>query len=618
MTTKFLLFERFIRKSWFMVLRHIKENPSFYNDSCRELGISYAKETLNLGIEILETEKFELDFQDEKEREWHLDSAVKVKFVAKILHGYEAKICAIINNKILAGRIKHTAQSSKKLLKGGTAQTVFNISATNWEQNSDGAKIRFNKSLEKEVNAKKILELYQYVSSISIYFPTEINEIDNEISFLRKELEKELVNKSSPLELKQSNIGLQNHYKAWSKVNNFPKSLFNTKWLRYERRDSIDPDPNSIVSTRGFSVGCIEFIKGAKKFPVKETNLSLDTNNIETTNILNGICRFESDTNYLFVEMNKTNYEVENNLEHTSIYVLNINKFDFQNQEVIIGYHIFYSLIKLKYLVKTTLLIKYTNEHKFSFTPKILNKTDLEYNNIPIFIRKFFADRSMNRLTTPSAAISHLEKISDNSGTLKDFLSRQGKVFDDTILSSVIGSFDLFYYYKKSHPVNDDIQYLKGIRQDKLIIEYDDELCELKGVFIHKEKEIYKGKGFRKNRTIQFLLEQTNIISASGKRHYYTGDNDRKSVFFSFPVPNYDEFFFKDEIKNNLSFEGVVSGIEDESGLPLSFSALLVREEVKIDLNNPDNIMTTKLLIHFKKLSATYLATESYFGHFLD
>ncbi|WP_157607539.1 hypothetical protein [Runella limosa] len=612
MTSNIVLSERLIRKAWFLILRHFKENPSYFRDTCKDMGISRSEKKLSEGIEILETSKFELDFNDEVEGIWHKNNDIKISFVTKILHGYEADICAVINNQILDGRVR----TNKKILKGGIAQTIFNISATNWQKKTNSNQIVFNKNLGKEVNPKKILSLYEYVKKIIVNYPREYNYLIDEISFLQLELEKELLSKNKWGEFKNGSAGTQNHYKVWSKTNNFPKQLLNTKWLRYERRDSVSIDPNSIMSSRGFSVGCIELIGGSKKFSVRETIVSLDTNNIETTNILDGVCRFESNTNYLFIEMNRIDQEEANKLGVTSIYILNIHRMDIQNQEVIVGYHIFYSLIKHKYLVKTTLLIKFKDELDLLFIPKIINKTDSEYKKIPILIRRFFAERSMNRLTIPSTAISHLEKISDNSGTLQDFLARQGKIYDDIILSGFTGNFNLFYYFKKNHPINDDKKYLSGIRQDRVIIEYDDELCELRGEFLHKEKEVYRGKGFRKNRTIQFLLEQKKSTNPLGEKFFHTSDNNRKSVFFSFPVPHYDDYFFKDEIENNLSFEGVLSGIEDESGLPLSFSALLVRECVEIDLSNPNNLMTAKLLTHFKKLSATYLATDSFFNHF--
>ncbi|MEA5259144.1 hypothetical protein VB264_15210 [Arcicella aquatica] len=619
MTTKLIIAERLIRKAWFVVLRHLKEQPAFYKEACKELGISYHDEIFKSGIEILDISNCQLIFNDDIENNWHQNGSIRIDFLAKILHGYEAKICAIINNKVLKGRIKHSVatHNSEKLSKGGIAQTVFNIGATNWQQNSN--QITINESLLKELNPKKILMLYEYVKVISIFYGKKGSELEIEMDFLQKELSKLLSFQNQLFEFKQDIGGAQSHYKVWSNTNNFPQSLFNTKWLRYERRDFANLGPDSIKSTRGFSIGCIEFIGGKKKFPTIETCINLDINNTIIKSTLKGICRFEHNSNYLFIDMNNVNITDDsiNNLDLTSLYVLRMNKIDIQNQEIIIGYHIFYSLIKHKYLVKTTLFVKFSDEQALPFTPRIINSSESDYKNIPILIRRFFANRSMNRLTIPSSVISHLEKTTDNSGTLHDFLLRQGKIIDDTILGGIIGNFDLFYYHKKTYPTN-DMKYLDGIRKDKLIIDYDDDLCELRATFIHKNKEIYKGKGFRKNRTIQFLLEQTNSPNNLVKKIYRNGDNDRKVVYFAFPVPSYDEVFFEDEIKNNLSFEGVLSGIDDEKALPLSFSALLVKEDISLDLSNPNDKMTKKLLFHFKKLSATYLATENIFNHFSD
>jgi hypothetical protein len=305
---------------------------------------------------------------------------------------------------------------------------------------------------------------------------------------------------------------------------------------------------------------------------------------------------------------------------------------DAENQSLLIGHYINFSIYFERYITKTVIWRKTDAE----FAPEDLVNADNSFEKIPISIRRFLHNRIQNRLNMPLRPLSNLNNANDKDRSLHGWIEeRISSIYKDKKLRACVDQYYVCYFYgdalnsnkvtesQLSNNINDSIAIDEHIstfmRIDGLAIEYDDDAVAFSATYTHyinktesKQRKsitpnIYKGKVVRKNLTIQVFVEHDKFLSSSPRGNSTTGN----FILLNFKIPQCNEDEATDTFNRYNYFEGIVSGLSDAHNDPLSFRALIIKrrmnggrkkEPIRLtlkDKENRDDI--SKLVIEYFK-----------------
>jgi hypothetical protein len=614
---------RYLRKPWFIILNHLASKPEkyrvYFNDEVK------SKVPVDLisshSISAYDADLFEFD--DPIEKSWFevgIEGGGKITPVCylssyRISKTYIAFLCKAINlsadiggtNKLNYARpVEGVIDVS--LEKGDLTQIVLHKGLSDFRTSGD--KIRFGDT-SLQIGKASAERLIDYAIKIVPDLYTDKAFLRRETAILealKSELKKFKVAKPVIPDLFETqSFAIEHHAALWQ--NPITGSLEHTYWVCMERTDALR---SKGLADYGIAISTIVFQDTSSGFLTCEMqSMFFDQKGIPHFSTFAGIAAVESKKESLHIELH--NFNKEHVTPGMATFTLSLN--DIANQNIIVGHHSYYAPTFHKYITKTVVWMRYeepdfpirpskpfslhTNPGEFctAFT-KDLNPFDDKYlfEEIPLEIRQFLANRALNRLTMPKKRI-RLLKGEHNS--LESWMKNQYRdVYKDDILRiCCIDYVVCFYYGEENISQITDKQILAKIRIDELSLVHHSDSGMFKAKYAHRpSKNVppYTGEVHRKSYSVEVMMSNTKE---------QTGHTTEKNfVFLSFCIPEKLENAFKEGFDACDHFTGIISGLNDDKATPISFSALLFK---RADVPQRMNKKFKDKLIKFFRMDQT-------------
>ncbi len=373
----------------------------------------------------------------------------------------------------------------------------------------------------------------------------------------------------------------------------------NRKFLCYQRTDGCkDAEANFGVASSAIYIGQAD---NEACTITMHCNFNIENGDPEKFKY-EGLLAYDESINYLVAELKRQGTETSP-ASFAYFFIRLPTNAGKVNNELYIGYHVYYSITVKRVIVKTVFIQNFgsntkaedrlpftedeLNEYVFDLNPfskidnpsgkeqsdeikKDDNKKDERFGRISLLIRRFLAERNLNRLTMPEQEIGMLVGA-ENS--LSAWMAYQKRATEDKILEAVGNyAYHVFYYYGPTSTTPLEAKQLfSSMRRDDLTLTYDNYMLDCNAAFVHRKMDRYIGYAKRQQSTISIIMD--SIVSK-----HKTSSADIVHLTFSIPL---DEKLFKEEYKGKDDFEGIISGLNDNGNTPISFVCLVKKANKK-------------------------------------
>ena len=614
---------RFLRKPWFVILENFTDQLEDYKEVLDKYSDTRLPDNA-IPVSIHYVEGSEIEFKDPIEKEWSLEgfkpakTHVKIQYKSfpEINHGFTSLICSLISVRaiISPGEERDYRKSMSDLDDRKVFRMMQDQINSVLRPKKQGNEYVFR---DQTINVKydfvlKLIDFAEHVLTKKGNKSSGSNDLEC-LSAIRDLLKSEF--SSKPDKAAEEDVQYrkvrEEHDKFW-RAGSLCKKFHNTTWLCFQRTDGR----KNQHANYGISISPVE-IKywGKDKVTANMICAYSDADGQVESYEYNGMVTADDNTENLIIELKR----VEKDAVPASVayFVMQLGKD--KDQKVVLGYHMYYSLFSQRFITKVVIWEKLddtkahhrlpVNNHDVTdeniLTPyaRDINPLDdiQDFKNIPLLIRRFLSDRKLNRLTLPSKTISQLE-LKENS--LKKWIEPKYNKADDQILKACCGKYHLFYYYgERIYENMEEGDILEFIRVDELSISFDENFANFSATYVHERNRgiTYHGKADRKSTTIEVLVEYKG-----GEKYKTTNVN---MILISFSIPNSDEHVFEQEYIRYSSFEGLISGLNDNELTPVAFLALIKKMPpdnkdyggLIYNKKDPENAVSGELIDFFKK-----------------
>lgn len=605
----------FLRKPFYLLLEHFSKEPEKYTKTWKmddksvseKLTLGQLSEEAviarlkNLASYIDKFENVKVDFKksdipfSEFEEKWCQDT-IHIKKIYKIQKNFKVDIGQIIEQVIGLTPVL------KEFPSGDRARILYNLNKLCPKNINSKSEIFLESTIIENVNDDKIKRIYLYIKQVVIpdlFKNKEDNlEVLKEINFIHDAWKKYIENRKVKEGTEKADISkaISSGKSLWQLTEHHSyllEEFMNSKWLIYERTDSGNKSNNN----RGYSISCLEIFSIIDKvfLPAKVTSKYQNQQGILEDNKFLGLVGLDETSKYIFISLKKDDIK----LPSISFFVLRIDMNSLQDQEILIGYHLYFSAYFNKCITKVVCAQRVDKKtmswqviHKTPpFEPKDLTE-NITNEDVPQVIRRYLANRALNRLSMPEKIISFLY---GRDRTLEKWLNNKiEQAANDLKLQACVGNYSIYYFIgNTSHldpkyaQLDEDLIY-KNLREDLLDVKYDEDLIDYKAHYLHRRglnaKVLHEGFVSRKGNTVELILEyRENKYAKTTKANY---------IFLSFCIPDFDKNIFPLEFAKSEynMLPGIISGLNDEYSTPISCLAMVVKNSRsnKIDIINDD------------------------------
>jgi hypothetical protein len=336
-----------------------------------------------------------------------------------------------------------------------------------------------------------------------------------------------------------------------------------------------------------------------------------------------GIATIGDHDEYLHVELHLKQSE---NRPSAIFLTLNLNK-DIGSQSLIVGHVNYFAPRFQKYLSKTIVLLRYNEAEPCPIKPSgadvnsLLGSEDgfldsfakdlnpfndkTEFKQIPQAIRRFLANRIYNRLSMPKDGFNGLTGLN----SLKDWVDEKYKHIDNDKMLIDCSIKYLVRFYHGNQKVNgiSEEEILKHTVLDELSIIFDENQGRFLAKYIHTDKKgkevIYTGEVSRKKASVEVVVATS----------FEENDTERNYIFLTFSTPH----TLDDTVDfNSIKFlTGIIGGLNDDNGAPVSFAVLLFPLSRKISATSLRQ-SSANLALEYFKLNPDELIISPPFANF--
>ncbi|AUD02146.1 hypothetical protein [Spirosoma pollinicola] len=616
----------YLRKPWYVLLRYTPtqiNKSQYWKDEIKGIRRGLRSEP----IEKTDIEKINLSTE---ESNFIKKANVHYEFAYNIRTGAISQICLIIpklwhdlgkTDVVLGERIKEYYLKAFRG-KSATERTILQ-EKVNSPLSKSGVPIGEHSTVS-DLIAICLCLMAKSACKDNVDDVEEINRILEIIDKLPTKPEK---NKPADIDLKL----IDDHLRFWRQASNntIPDPFTDSHWKSYERTDA-NKNPKA---SWGIAKSHIYISQQNER---GFTSILFKSKYNEEEYESSGIVTYDKNSKYLIAQLIR-HAKIKNDTPETnSFFVMRVR--DPENQSLLIGHYINYSIHFERFITKTVIWHKVDK----SFSPEDLVNADNKFTTIPISIRRFLYSRIHNRLNLPLRGLSNLDNPNDKDRSLHGWVEeRVAAIYQDKKLLACVDKYYVCYFYgeainltkltenqQKGAPLEDNSledEIAKFIRIDTLDIDYDDDAVAFNATYKHFTQDthiqskkiftqsIFRGKIARENSTVQVFCEQEKYVSIKYRDKSTSGN----FILLNFKIPNCaDDKAF--EIFNSYDyFEGIISGLSDSKNDPLSFRALIIKRRlnnskrkvsVKINLTDREkrNDLTRAIINYFKNHATQY------------
>ena len=594
---------RYLRKAWQIILRNFIKNPGEYQQYLWEdYGTIFPNGAVH--AEVIERVTTGVDFEDEVERSWRAQGIDYKGTPVKV--GYE-DILLLKNSKevislaiALKGKIhveKYQGRvhlnENEKWNVARVCQELNNALGKTTKDNNGLVRTFSQTSVTTKAMAKKLIA---FAKKLTQEDPAATKADEKVMEAIEAEFLKEYPETASIIGDFNFYEGIvKRHHALWNpgdRLRNFKGS----RWLCFQRTDGC----HSSSSDYGISISPLEIRyereNNKSQYGVfmqsrYHSDQSGDTQTYQYTGMVTDVVS----TNSLVFELWRD--QKDRSPESVSYIVLTLTSE--ANPDVLIGFHMYYSVYSSRYVTKSVLFQHFDDSDiKFDLNPEerklpaeqLFPKLSHDYNpdddpkefkEIPLLIRRFLARRDLNRLTQPSTRISSLE---EGENSLAKWMDSRNGIDAHPILDACQGNYSIYYFYGDQIAEKADTdEIFQKVRKDRLTISYDENLAAFKALFYHERTRnaTYTGKVGLNMQTIEINVED------NGDDKY--NSTELNMVFISFTIPAHDKGVFADEFKGKKSLEGLIAGCNDNENTPIALIAMIIKEvdeDLQADLHS--------------------------------
>lgn len=432
-------------------------------------------------------------------------------------------------------------------------------------------------------------------------------------------------------------IIIQRHESFWkSDINTIPEKFQDSFWVCHERTDGNSKESDLIEKNKWGIVKCSVEIKTLTE--ENYTPIIIKSELGATKYAFEGIVTFDSQSKYLIAQLRRNVPESTNRATPT-FYIIPV--FDEKDQELAIGYTLYFSIISRRFITKTVVW-----QHSNVRVPvENLDSKDKKFSKIDLKIRRYLNSRVLNRLTLPSLPITNLDVQNRNRfDSLQNWLmKRTDSVESDSDLMACVDTYYICYFAgdikKAKYPSNIESEsvfseeqinecndyLLKSIQVDKLEISFDENQVEFIAKYIHTNRKGVESSSKKvkdtnfngyvriKKATVEVILEQEKRELYSHLTNPFGYKNTSASyILLNFCIPIVHENSAKETLNDRDFFPGLLSGLNDKNNNPISFKALVIKRKTdtkgtkKINYDLYSNLLASEGKNELSKLIIQY------------